>query len=432
MMKRKIWILAGWLVVWQLISVWVGNNILMVGPLETLEALWINSITADFWKTIGCSLLRIATGFFAGAFVGLMLAALSARFRIVEEIFSPVLSLMKAIPVASFVVLFLIWWRSNVLAVAISFFIVLPQIYISTLEGIRSTDKRLLEMAEVFSISGWNRFFYIYRPALKPFLDSSIRIATGMCWKSGVAAEVIGTPDFSVGERLYMSKIYLDTAGVFGWTIVIILASLLFEKMVLWLWRGFISWEPACRISSKRTESFLKQDIVLKVENLSKCFGEQQVFSDVNAEYKAEETYYFRTPSGSGKTTYFRILAGLEKQDAGSISGSLDRIAMVFQEDRLCEDYNAVKNVEMVTGNPQEARKQLLHLLDEADLEKPCRELSGGMKRRVALVRAYAADSDVLLLDEPFTGLDSQTRERVLAYMKEEQKHRTVLIATHI
>ena len=231
-------ILAGWLVVWQLISVWVGNNILMVGPLETLEALWINSITADFWKTIGCSLLRIATGFFAGAFVGLMLAALSARFRIVEEIFSPVLSLMKAIPVASFVVLFLIWWRSNVLAVAISFFIVLPQIYISTLEGIRSTDKRLLEMAEVFSISGWNRFFYIYRPALKPFLDSSIRIATGMCWKSGVAAEVIGTPDFSVGERLYMSKIYLDTAGVFAWTIVIILASLLFEKMVLWLWRG--------------------------------------------------------------------------------------------------------------------------------------------------------------------------------------------------
>lgn len=425
-------ILAGWLIVWQLVSVWVGNNILMVGPLETLEALWINSITAGFWKTIGCSLLRIAAGFFAGAFAGLMLAALSARFGIVEEIFSPALSLMKAIPVASFVVLFLIWWRSAVLASAISFFIVLPQIYISTLEGIRSTDSKLLEMAEVFHVSGWNRFFYIYRPALKPFLDSSIRIAAGMCWKSGVAAEVIGTPDFSVGERLYMSKIYLDTAGVFAWTVVIILASLFFEKIVLGLWKVFTKWEPVCQKTSKRKEASQKQEILLAAEDVSKCFGEQQILSNVSAAYKAAQTYYFRTPSGSGKTTYFRILAGLERQDTGSVTGLRERISMVFQEDRLCEDYDAVKNVELVTGNREYARKQLLYLLDEADLSKPCRELSGGMKRRVALVRAYAADSDILLLDEPFTGLDSQTRERVLAYMEKEQKDRTVLLATHI
>lgn len=432
MMKRKIMILAGWLIVWQLASVWVGNNILMAGPLETLEALWINSITAGFWKTIGCSLLRIAAGFFAGAFAGLMLAALSARFGIVEAIFSPVLSLMKAIPVASFVVLFLIWWRSAVLASAISFFIVLPQIYISTLEGIRSTDSKLLEMAEVFHVSGWNRFFYIYRPALKPFLDSSIRIAAGMCWKSGIAAEVIGTPDFSVGERLYMSKIYLDTAGVFAWTAVIVLASFLFEKIVLGLWKIFIKWEPLCQTISKRKETSQKQEVVLMAKNISKCFGEQQILSHVSAEYKAAQTYYFRTPSGSGKTTYFRILAGMERPDTGGVTGLWERISMVFQEDRLCEDYDAVKNVELVTGNREYARKQLLYLLDEADLSKPCRELSGGMKRRVALVRAYAADSDILLLDEPFTGLDSQTRERVLAYMEKEQKDRTVLLATHI
>lgn len=432
MMKRKIIILTGWLVVWQFVSVWVGNNILMVGPLETLEALLVNCTTADFWKTIGCSLLRIATGFFAGAFVGLLLAALSARFRIIEEIFSPVLSLMKAIPVASFVVLFLIWWRSNVLAIAISFCIVLPQIYISTLEGIRNTDKKLLEMADVFHIPGWNRFFYIYRPALKPFLDSSIRIAAGMCWKSGVAAEVIGTPEFSVGERLYMSKIYLDTAGVFAWTIVIILASLLFERFVLWLWSTFIKWEPTCHGIYKRSRSSFAHDIVLTVEDVSKSFGEQKVLLQVNAEYLAGKTYYFRTPSGSGKTTYFRILAGLEKPDAGRICGNLEQIAMVFQEDRLCEDYSAIKNVELVTGNQEIARKHLLCLLDETDLQKPCRELSGGMKRRVALARAYAADSNILLLDEPFTGLDSKTRECVVSYMEKEQKQRTVLIATHI
>ncbi len=432
MMKRRIIILAGWLVVWQLVSIWVGNNILMVGPPETLEALLIKMITADFWKTVGCSLLRIAAGFFTGAFVGLIIAALSARFPIIEDIFSPVLTLMKAIPVASFVVLFLIWWRSNVLATAITFFIVLPQIYVSTLEGLRNTDGKLLEMANVFHISGWNRFFYIYRPALKPFLDSSIRIAAGMSWKSGVAAEVIGTPDFSIGESLYMSKIYLDTAGVLAWTVVIILASLLFEKIVLALWRAFANWEPVCLGNGIRKSDACMQEIAVRVENLSKAYGEQKVVSQMNAEYKAGETYYFRTPSGSGKTTYFRLLAGLEKPDSGRISGNLQRTAMVFQEDRLCEEYDAVKNVELVTGNREVARKQLLCLLDEADIRKPCRELSGGMKRRVALVRAYAADSDILLLDEPFTGLDSRTREHVSKYMEEHQMGRTVFIATHI
>ncbi len=430
MMKRKLLILAGWLLVWQLVSVWVGNNILMVGPLETLEALLDNCVTAVFWKTIGCSLLRIASGFFVGALAGLLLAVLSARFQLFEEIFSPLLSLMKAIPVASFVVLFLIWWRSNVLAIAISFFIVLPQIYIGTLEGIRSTDRTLLEMAKVFHMSGKNRFFYIYRPALKPFLDSSIRITAGLSWKSGVAAEVIGTPAFSVGERLYMSKIYLDTAGVFAWTVVIILASILFEKLILAMWNAFASREPSCSAPGKRKMAE-EPKRVLFVEKLSKAYGDRQVLDAVSASYAAGNTYYFRTPSGSGKTTYFRLLAGLETADAGMVSHSA-RISMVFQEDRLCEDYSALKNVELVVGSREVARAHLLQLLEAQDIEKPCRELSGGMKRRVAIARAYAADSDLLLLDEPFTGLDSATREKVQTYMEKEQKGRAVLIATHI
>ena len=86
----------------------------------------------------------------------------------------------------------------------------------------------------------------------------------------------------------------------------------------------------------------------------------------------------------------------------------------------------------MITGNREEAKKQLRKVLDEADLEKACKELSGGMKRRVALVRAFVADSDMLLLDEPFTGLDKETREKVSIFMKEEQKGRTILIASHI
>ena len=102
-------------------------------------------------------------------------------------------------------------------------------------------------MATVFRLPMATRFFYIYRPQLKPFVNSSLKLTLGMCWKSGVAAEVIGTPDYSIGERLYLSKVYLDTAELFGWTAVIIVLCALFEKLVLWLIGKFFAWEPVCK-----------------------------------------------------------------------------------------------------------------------------------------------------------------------------------------
>ena len=105
---------------------------------------------------------------------------------------------------------------------------------------------------------------------------------------------------------------------------------------------------------------------------------------------------------------------------------------MVFQEDRLCMDYSAVKNVEMVIGDPKRAQRALENLLEAEALHKPCRELSGGMKRRVALVRAMEADSDYVLLDEPFTGLDADTKASVEEYIRKKQNGRTIIIVTHI
>lgn len=445
-MNKKLVIVAGWLAVWQLVSMWIGNDILMVGPAAAAAALWKNIAMASFWQTIGCSVLRIAAGFLAGLLAGLLLAAASARFSLLEEALAPVLALVKAIPVASFVVLFLIWWRSDVLSCAVGFCVVLPNIYINTIEGIRAADGRLLEMAKVFGVRGRERFFYIYRPALKPFLDSGIRVSVGMCWKSGVAAEVIGTPMYSIGERLYMSKIYLDTAGVFAWTGVAILLSVLFERLVLYAWGRFCAWEPFCTAPRTRggAKLYAQQGkartggAALCVEGLVKSYGTNRVLDGVDARYEPEQTYYFRSPSGSGKTTYFRLIAGLEEPDSGSIAWRGDtgegdaRVSMVFQEDRLLEEYSAVKNVELVTGDRAAARAHLLLLLAPGELDRPCRELSGGMKRRVAIARAYAADSDILLLDEPFTGLDSETLTRVRAYMEAQRRGRAALIATHL
>lgn len=193
------------------------------------------SLTAVFWKSIFFSLIRISAGFLSGILGGTLLAALSARYLRIQELFAPVILLSKTIPVASFIILVLIWIPSENLSVFISFLMVLPVVYTNMLDGIHSIDRELLEMAQVFSLSVWKRFRYIYVSQLLPFFKSACTISLGLCWKSGIAAEVIGIPDGSIGENLYHAKVYLDTPDLFAWTLVIVLISVGFEKCVLGL-----------------------------------------------------------------------------------------------------------------------------------------------------------------------------------------------------
>lgn len=422
-----------WLLAWQVLAMAVGNRILMVSPWETFLRLTELLCEADFYGTVGMSLLRIGTGFLAGFLAGMALAAGSNRFPLLELTLAPLMRLVKAVPVASFVVLLLIWWGSSFLAVSIGFLVVLPIIYLNTLEGLKSTDRELMEMAAVFRLPFSTKFFYIYRPALKSFLNSGMQLALGMCWKSGVAAEVIGTPAMSVGGQLYLSKIYLDTAGVFAWTVVVIILSVLFEHLTLLLAKRFFAWQPACKTPSKVLGDVgpAKLCQVDKSFVLPEAEGQKMVISQLSAVYEPGEIYYLRSPSGSGKTTLLRILSGLTEPDGGEVSVP-GPVSMMFQEDRLCMDYSALKNVEMVTGDRNRAKEALNYLLDQEDLKKPCAILSGGMKRRVALARAMEAESRLILLDEPFTGMDEDTRVRAEAYIRKRQRDRILIIATHI
>ncbi len=426
---RKTIIILCWLLVWAIVSRIIQNKILLAGPIETLQALCKLVTTGPFWNACLGTILRIAIGYMAGMLLGILLAVISAGRLWLEEILAPLITLMKAVPVASVVVIFLIWWGSGNLAVAISFFMALPNFYLNSLEGIRSTDQKLLEMAKVFAMPARNRFFYIYRPALRPFWDSAIKLSVGMSWKAGVAAEVIGLPERAIGEQLYMSKIYLETDKVFAWTLVIILLSQLFEKICLKLWAVFQAWEPGCKAVTYETK---KEAVPLRLQDISVSYGEQQVLQDFSATYEPDKLYVLDSPSGSGKTTLLRIIAGLTKPDAGKVETNGQKVTMLFQEDRLCEEYSALKNVELVAVSRSAAKEHLLQLLEEEDIHKPCKELSGGMKRRVALARAFAAGADILLLDEPYNGLDEENRMRVAGYIEENGKNRVVIMASHI
>lgn len=428
---RKTLIIFFWLAVWQILAMCVDNFLLVVTPLQALRALFLLAGQAEFWQSAFGSLWRIALGFLLGAVLALLLAAVSYRYKIAEEVLRPFMVFCKAVPVAVFAVLLLIWWGSSMLAVSICFLVVFPNIYLNTLEGLKSADRELLEMAEVFRLPFGTRFFYIYRPALKPFLLSAFQLSLGMCWKSGVAAEVIGTPTHSIGGALYLAKIYLDTAELFAWTAVIVVLSVFFEKIIFYGIEVFFRWEPVCKrpvLPQKKTGG---ERCSLRVRDLGKSYHGRWIFRHVEQEFHGGEFLVLDTPSGSGKTTFFRCLCGLERPEEGGVSG-IDAFSVQFQEDRLCEDYSAVKNLEMILGDALQVREALAQLLPEEALEQPCSELSGGMKRRVSLVRAMEAGAQCVLLDEPFTGLDEENRKKTEAYIRQKAGERILMLATHI
>lgn len=235
--RRKTAILLFWLMLWQIMSGWINKPIYLVGPIETMQALLRLVDSSSFWRAVGGSLARIGAGFGLAAVVGLLCGSLSHFVPFVRKLLSPLVSLMKTVPVASFVILALIWAGAEQLTLVISFVVVFPMIYLNTIAGLEATDPQLLEMAQVFHVSGWNRLWQIYRPALAPYLLSACQVALGMSWKSGIAAEVIGTPEFSIGENLYMAKVFFSTDELFAWTAVVILLSVLFEKGILWILR---------------------------------------------------------------------------------------------------------------------------------------------------------------------------------------------------
>ncbi len=233
--KIKIWAVLFWLLVWQITASLINQEIFIVSPVAVIIRLFELVQTGEFWLSVFNSFLRIVGGFFSAIIVGSVLAILSSRYTIIKQLFAPFMLTVKSIPVASFVILSLFWFSAQSLAIFVSFLMVLPIIYINVLEGITQTDKNLLEMAKVFRINKIKKAKYIYFFEVYPFFHSALTVSLGLCWKSGIAAEVIGIPNNSIGEHLFNSKIYLDTASLFAWTVVILFMSLAFEKIILFI-----------------------------------------------------------------------------------------------------------------------------------------------------------------------------------------------------
>ncbi len=222
-----------WLIIWQVFAHYLGNDLLLPMPFTVIKTLLSMMKQEALYITVLNTFLRIMFGFFISYMVAILLSVLSYNLRFIRILLNPLISFTKATPLASIIILTLVWIKSSNLSIFIAFFVVLPTVYTNMLKGLDNTDTKLLEMAEVFRVSKYKRIRYIYVPEIKPFLIAGGSLSLGFCWKAGIAAEVIGLPQNSIGEALYTAKIYLNTADLFAWTFLIILISRVFEKLFI-------------------------------------------------------------------------------------------------------------------------------------------------------------------------------------------------------
>ena len=176
----KLWAAAVWLIVWQAASMWIGQEILLVSPVAVIRRLFELVQTAPFWQSLACSFLRILSGFLLGMISSVLLAAAAAASRRIDELLEPFVQTIKSVPVASFIILVLIWVSPENLSVIISLLMVFPVIYTNVKDGIRSMDRNLTEMADLFAVPITLRIRYIYASQILPFFRAGCSLALGL------------------------------------------------------------------------------------------------------------------------------------------------------------------------------------------------------------------------------------------------------------
>ena len=228
---KNIGLLLFYLAAWQALSMLVGSSLLLPSPLDTGKSLLMILQDPLSWQDIGNTFLRLLAGFLLGIAAGILLAAITARSRFLRWLLNPLRLLIKATPVMSFVLLLLVSVVSNWVPVIVSAIMVAPLLWATTEQAILSLDPKLTEMGKVY-LSPIQRLMHVELPQMLPQITASAVTALGFAWKAVITAEVLSLPRFAIGNRMYLSKLYLDTADTLAWTVWIVTLALLMEWLL--------------------------------------------------------------------------------------------------------------------------------------------------------------------------------------------------------
>ena len=221
-----------WLAVWQFAAWRVNSPLFLPGPLSVFLRLAELVQTGPFWQTALLTLCRVVLGMLWGTVMGVILACLACLNGWLDAILSPAVRVVRATPVASFILLVFLWTDRDRVPVIIAALMVLPVVWGNVVRGIRECDPKLLEFARAYRFSRLKTARLVVLPAVKPYFLSAVTTSMGLAWKSGVAAEALVWPKLAIGTQIYNTKFYLETADLFAWTVVVIVLSLTLEDLV--------------------------------------------------------------------------------------------------------------------------------------------------------------------------------------------------------
>ena len=440
-MKKSVFTLISiglLLLAWQLLAMLVGLPDLVPSVPRLLETLVMLFTSGSFYQSVAATLLRGITGMLISLIAATGIAFLFNKREWIYELFRPLLAIMRSVPVISFILLALIFLRPESIPLMIAFLTMFPLLTENLTKGIRNQRKELSIMARQFRIGRWNKLTQVIYPQLKPFLYSGLASASGFGWRAIIMGEVLAQCNPGIGGEMKQAQVFIAVPELMAWTIVAILISYLFDKGISWLGKQQF---PIC-YNKHTSELPAPEDCCeIRMDNVSFQYGTQPVLSHFSYTFEKGVVYGITAPSGTGKTTLLNLAGSILQPAQGEIEKTCKGgIACVFQEPELLDQLTITENIAFPLAahlKKEAALQQAVSLLKEMELEglenRFPYELSFGQQQRVAIARALAYPSPLLLMDEPFKGLDEALCSRIIGRIRQRQaiSGQTVLFSSH-